>query len=44
MRAKLSTALAILEKAAAIVSIVVPAVRGIASIAGVSLTETEVSA
>lgn len=44
MRAKFSTALAFLEKAAAIVAIVVPAVQRIASIASVNLTETEVSA
>lgn len=40
MRAKLGIALANLEKAAAIVAIVVPAVRKVASILGVSLTET----
>ncbi len=41
MRAKLGTALAVLEKVAQIIAIAVPAVRGIASIAGVSLTETK---
>lgn len=41
MRVKLGIALANLEKAAAIISIVVPAVRKVASIMGVGLTETE---
>ena len=41
MRAKLGVALVYLEKAAAIVAIVVPAVRGVASIMGVSLTGTK---
>jgi len=40
MRGKLRNALVILEKAAAVVAIVVPAVRGVASIMGVDLTET----
>ena len=41
MGVKLETALTNLEKAAAIVSIVVPAVRKVASIMGVNLTETK---
>ena len=41
MRVKLRNALVILEKAAAVVAIVVPAVRGVASIMGVNLAETK---
>ena len=41
MRGKLRNALVILEKAAAVVSIVVPAVRGVASIMGVNLAEVK---
>lgn len=41
MRETLESALVFLEKAAAVVAIVVPAVRGVASIAGVNLTETK---
>ena len=41
MRVKLGNALVILEKAAAVVAIVVPAVRGVASIMGVNLAETK---
>lgn len=41
MRETLKNALAILEKAAAVVAIVVPAVREVASIMGVSLTEAK---
>lgn len=41
MRVKLKNALVILEKAAAVVAIVVPAVRGAASIMGVNLAETK---
>ena len=41
MREKLKNALVFLEKTAAVVAIVVPAVRGVASVMGVNLTETE---
>ena len=41
MRVKLKNALVVLEKAAAVVAIVVPAVRGVASIMGVNLAETK---
>lgn len=41
MRETLESALVFLEKAAAVVAIVVPAVRGVASIASVNLTETK---
>lgn len=41
MRVKLRNALVFLEKAAAVVAIVVPAVRGVASIMGVNLAETK---
>lgn len=41
MRAKLGIALAYLEKAAAIVAIAVPAIRGVASVLGISLAETK---
>ena len=41
MRVKLKNALVVLKKAAAVVAIVVPAVRGVASIMGVNLAETK---